>query len=49
MDHLFHDNSGFGMLDRNGTESHQEFIVYCAGIVEEQTDDYLDPMLAGDI
>jgi hypothetical protein len=47
MDHLLHGNSGFGLLGSNGTESHQKFFVFCTGKVEEQTNNFLDPMLAG--
>ncbi len=45
MEHLLRGNSGFGLPGSNGTESHQEFVVYWAGIVEEQTNNFLNRCL----
>jgi hypothetical protein len=46
VDRLLSSNSGFGLLGRNGTESHKEFVVYCKGVVKEGPDNFLDAVLA---
>jgi hypothetical protein len=39
VDSLFRSKSGLGLPSSYGTEGNQEFVVYCAGVVEEGTND----------
>jgi hypothetical protein len=47
MDRLLIGNGGCGLLSGNGTKSHQEFVVYCLGIVKEGTNNFLNVSFAG--
>ncbi len=47
MDCLFCGNSSLGLFGCNGTESYEEFVIYCTSIVEKRPDDFLDAVLAG--
>jgi hypothetical protein len=47
MDYLFSDDSGMGLFGCNGTESHEEFVVYCTSILGKRPNNFLDAVLAG--
>jgi hypothetical protein len=47
MDCLFSGDSGLGLFGYDGTESHEEFVVYCTSIVEKRPGNFLDAVLAG--
>jgi hypothetical protein len=47
MDDLFGGNSGLGLFGCDGTECHEEFVIYCMSIVEKRHNNFLDAVLAG--